>query len=562
MPAHPLALRSAVSGLPVLASALACAFLTAPGRAQETTRVSVDSAGSQADKNSYLASISGDGRYVAFTSHATNLVTGDTNGVEDVFVHDRQTGATTRVSVDSAGGQGNAYCFWNAISADGRFVAFDSFASNLVSDDTNVDYDVFVHDRQTGTTTRVSVDSAGAQGNGEFPSISADGRLVAFHSTASLVPGDTNLENDVFVHDRQTGTTLRVSVDSAGGEGNGYSARPSISADGRFVAFDSLASNLVPGDTNGDDDVFVHDRQTGTTTRVSVDSAGAQGNKGSVSASVSGDGRFVAFDSFASNLVPGDINEQWDAFVHDRQTGSTTRASVDSDGLPRRRGSLNAEISADGRFVAFQSAARLVSDDTNEWLDVFVHDLKTGATTRVSVDSSGGEGNDHSEFPSLSADGRFVAFDSLADNLVSGDTNARWDIFVHERCTTDATWTNYGTGFPGSNGVPSLTSLADPVLGTVLTLELGNSYGLSTCGLFFVGFQQTVLHSVWGGDLLVVPMLTLAIDMPPDGTSISGHLPIDSNLCGFTIYLQAIEIDPGAAMGVSFTQGLELLLGS
>jgi Tol biopolymer transport system component len=191
-----------------------------------------------------------------------------------------------------------------------------------VPGDTNNNSDIFVHDRKTGTTERVSVDSAGNQGNSfsEGASVSRDGRFVAFTSVASnLVPGDTNGRSDIFIHDRKTGTTERVSVDSAGNQGNTSSFQPSISRDGRFVAFRSLASNLVPGDTNNNSDIFVHDRKTGITERVSVDSAGNQANDSSSEPSISRDGRFVAFQSFDSNLVPGDTNGVLDIFVHHRK---------------------------------------------------------------------------------------------------------------------------------------------------------------------------------------------------------------------------------------------------
>jgi len=223
-------------------------------------RVSVASGGTQGNGDSGCPSISADGRYVAFQSYASNLVPGDTNEVGDVFVHDRLTGQTTRVSVASDGTEGNDYSRRPSISADGRYVAFASLASNLVPGDTNGTWDVFVHDRLTGQTTRVSVASGGAQGNsGSWcPSISADGRYVAFQSYASnLVPGDTNGVLDVFVHDRLTGQTTRVSVASDGTQGDSYSFGSSISADGRYVAFSSLASNLVPGDTNDKPDIFV-----------------------------------------------------------------------------------------------------------------------------------------------------------------------------------------------------------------------------------------------------------------------------------------------------------------
>ncbi len=219
-------------------------------------------------------------------------------------------------------------------------------------------------------------------------------------------------------------------------------------------------------------------------------------------------------------------------------------------------------ISADGQIVAFISfASNFVAGDRNGFPDVFVHERSTGLTERVSVDSSGAEGNKESRSPSISADGQIVAFDSAASNLVTGDTNVSIDVFAHDRCALDATWTNYGSGFPGTYGVPSFTSRADPVLGATLTLDLANSYGASSSGLLFVGFQRAQIHSSWGGDLLVVPVFTLLIGLPPGGTSISGGISIDDDLCGFTIDLQAIELDPGAAKGVSFTPGLELLLG-
>ena len=251
-------------------------------------RGSIASDEMQRNGNSNLSMISADGRFVTFQSYASNLVNGDTNhdcvtkdglsGVNcpDVFVYDRDTTEMRRVSVSSNGAQGNS---WSAgggtISADGRYVAFPSAASNLVSGDTNKTYDVFVHDRETGQITSVSVSSVGMQGNrySYQPFISASGRFVAYSSAASnLVPADTNELIDIFVHDRETGETTRVSVSSTGVQGNSDSYSPSsISDDGRYVAFYSDASNLVVDDTNGCRDIFVHDRQSGQTERVSVE---------------------------------------------------------------------------------------------------------------------------------------------------------------------------------------------------------------------------------------------------------------------------------------------------
>jgi dipeptidyl aminopeptidase/acylaminoacyl peptidase len=301
-----------------------------------TALVSLNSNGIQGSSDSLYPCISTDGRYVAFTSYATNLVENDTNATSDIFVRDREAWATTRVSVKTDGTQGNDASSNCAISADGRYVAFESYATNLVDNDTNGKRDVFVHDRQTGTTTRVSVKSDGSEANArsEQSAISGDGRYVAFQSQASnLVDGDTNGLQDVFVHDRQTGATTRASVKSDGSQGNGPSYYPSISDDGRYVAFDSRASNLVDGDSNGASDVFVHDRQTGATTRVSVKTDGSEGNNDSDRSTISADGRFVAFASYATNLVEGDTNATKDIFLHDRQAAVTSRVSVDSGGI-------------------------------------------------------------------------------------------------------------------------------------------------------------------------------------------------------------------------------------
>lgn len=413
-------------------------------RAGITTLVSVDSAGNQGNNQSYSSAISADGRYVAFISEASDLVAGDTNGSPDIFVRDRLSGTTTRVSVNSAGGQSETidYPLSNpTMSADGRYVAFSSYASNLVVGDTNSLRDVFVHDRQTGVTTRVSVDSGGGQAVGsgsDRPAISADGRYVAFGSGASnLVVDDTNGAYDIFVHDRQTGATTLVSVDSAGGQGNYISDFPAISADGRYVAFGSGASDLVADDTNSVADIFVHDRQTGVTSRVSVDSQGNQGDRDSFYfPAVSADGRFVTFASESSNLVAGDTNGVFDTFVHDRVSGATTRVSLDSTGRQVADGSfIYSSISADGRYVAFESnASNLVTGDTNCVTDIFVHDRQTGTTTRVSVNNAGDQGKDDSYYPAISADGRFVTFSSQAWNFVASDVNNFFtDVFVHDR---------------------------------------------------------------------------------------------------------------------------------
>jgi Tol biopolymer transport system component len=437
-------------------------LLAGPLAAQATTeRASVSTSGTQGNLDSSTCSLSGDGRFVAFESNAGNLVAGDTNATTDIFVRDRASGTTERVSVDSNGVEGNWYSLAPSISADGRFVAFDSRASNLVAGDTNVKKDVFVHDRLTGITERVSVDSAGAEANGDSlnAAISADGRFVAFGSEATnLAPGDTNFTRDIFVHDRQTGTTERVSISTAGAQPNQPCFNPVLSADGRYVAFASMASTLVLGDTTGLADVFLRDRWLGTTELVSLTSSGAQAAGNSYLPSISADGRCVAFESTATNFDSNDTNLTADIYLRDRQTGITERVSVATGGSSANSQSHSPSISADGRYVSFDSfASNLVAGDTNGDFDVFLHDRLAGTTERVSVDSAGQQGLGYSQTAQISRDGRCVVFVSEVTTLVPGDTNGRDDVFVRD----------LGTLVPG-------TDLCQAGTGSVSACPCGN----------------------------------------------------------------------------------------
>ena len=473
---------------------LAAILLAAPIPAQVTQRVSVGSGGVPGNGVSYLLSISSDGRYVAFVSEASNLVAGDTNSVEDVFVADRLARTTERISVRSDGTEGNASSTQPWISADGRFVAFVSNATNLVSGDTNGFVDVFVHDRLQHTTERVSVSSAGGQTDDlSWPaSISADGRFVSFWSDArNLVPGDTNSFPDSFVHDRQSGSTERVSVGSGGQQGNGGSEGSSLSADSRFVAFDSEADTLVAGDTNGESDVFVRDRANGTTELVSVNSAGIQGNGGSGSPSLSADGRFVAFISVATNLDPLDTNPDLDVFVRDLQAGVTQLASVSTAGVPGNGESDQPAISSDGRFVQFESSAtNLVPGDTNAAYDVFVRDLTGHTTKRVSVSSNGTEANAFSYGAAISGNGRLASFWSGATNLVRRDVEGWVDGFVHDLDATGFT----SVCDPGSDGVIACPC-ANPPSGPARGCENSSATGgavLSASGNAYLSMDSLV----------------------------------------------------------------------
>ncbi len=436
-PSRPRKHRIARAAL--LSAATGALIATAPAGAAYASpleRVSVaDGTGAQGNAQSSEVSISADGRYVAFTSYASVLVAGDDPFTPDVYVRDRQTGTTERVSSGAAGTQADGPSHSPSMSPDGRYVAFVSKATNLQPRlDVNGMFDVYVRDRQTGITHRVSLSSTPVAPNGDShaPSISPDGRYVAFTSAATnLVAGDTNASRDVFVRDRQKAITERVSVAGISTQGNDASGRPAISADGRYVAFDSDASNLVAGDFNSQDDVFVRDRLTAFTERVSVSSTGTPSNHFSYEPSISADGRHVAFTSAASNLV-GDTNGCTDVLVHDRWSSSTTLVSVNSSEVQADSCSMSPSISSDGRHIAFASIASNLFAQHGGF-DIYVRDRAAGVTEPISAPSGGQPADDNSDAPSISPDGKHVAFSSGATNLVPGDTNGVRDAFVRDR---------------------------------------------------------------------------------------------------------------------------------
>lgn len=541
-----------------------------------TSRVSVDSSGAEANDASERPAVSRDGRHVVFQSWADDLVAGDTNGNLDIFVHDRVTKSTVRVSVDSSGAEADASSFLPAISADGRVVAFSSVATNLVAGDTNTTYDVFVHDRDpdgnglfdegNGVTLRVSVDSSGAEGDDYSidPSISDDGERVVFSSSAkNLDPSDQNSCLDVFLHDLATGSTQRVSVAASGAEGNRDSFAPSISGDGGFVAFSSYADNLVSWDYNLTSDVFVRDLAAAATERVSVDSWGAECDGDCHYPSMSFDGKVVAFAGDATNLVIDDFNETYDVFLRDRVNGITERVSVASGGVEANGHCFDPALSWDGTRVVFTAwADNLVASDASKAQDVFVHDRASGLTFAASVNCGGVVVDEGSE-PSISGDGQVIAFSSWSDNLIAGDANEQQDAYVRDLTIPDpdAAWSNYGAGQPGTAGIPSLTAGADPSLGAAITIDIGNSLGLPTLGFLFLGFGQASIPIPQGGTILVDFAAIVPVALAPGVTSFPAEIPVRVEFCGATAYLQAFELDVNAPGGLSSTPGLELVLG-
>ena len=416
------------------------ALLTGSSAAAQTgltSAASISSQGQPGDRDSRYPDVSANGRVVAFCGESSTLVPGDTNGLDDVFVRDRVSGTTARISVSTQGAQANARCRYPALSADGRHVSFVSLASTLTPGvPAKGTVNVFLHDRAAGTTVLLSANAAGQSGDAysTFARISADGAYVVFLSAATnLIPGDGDAVVDIYLRDVVAGTLELVSVSSGGQKANGACHHPDISADGRWLAYSSLATNLVPGDSNGVEDVFVHDRQTGTTLRVSVATGGGQASDTSVKPGLSADGRYVAFTSSAPDLVAGDTNGVADVFVHDLQTGTTRRVSVSTAGAEGDGDCGYAAISNTGRYVAFESlASNLVPGDSNGVEDVFRHDLVTGETILLSQSSLGAAGDGASFWPRLSGDGSVAVLESAATTLFSGDLNQVADAVVRD----------------------------------------------------------------------------------------------------------------------------------
>jgi Tol biopolymer transport system component len=392
--------------------------------------------GDQGNDDSITPSISADGRFIAFVSAADNLVPDDNNGVVDVFVYDRELDLIERVSVGTGGVEANERSVRPSISADGRYVVFESLATNLdgVVNENNT-WDVFIHDRQMGITQQMSVATGGLVGgdgaSGEA-SVSADGRYVVFTSNSTnLVDADNNGVTDVFLHDRLNTTTIRVSLNLDGEDANDASGQPYISNNGQWIVFSSIASDLVADDNNGAGDVFRYEVTSGLIERVTLNALGQEADRASNNATISDDGRFVAFESYATNLAAGDVNNIADVFVKDLDTGEVERASGSLAGTGGNGHSTDARISADGSVVVFHSfASNLVDNDTNNAPDIFAYNRLTQEMMRVSTDAAGNQSMGFAINAAVSGDGNLVVFESDGADLVAGDANNRADIFL------------------------------------------------------------------------------------------------------------------------------------
>lgn len=408
------------------------AFALTPHGLFPIERVSVSDNEQEGNDNANGAAVSNTGRFVAFTALSNNLVPGDSNGANDVFVRDTNLGSTERVSLGTGAIQGNGSSAHADMSGDGRYVVFDSFANNWLANDTNGLRDVFLYDRQNDTLTLVSEGMGGnsASGDSADAKITPDGDFIVFTSSADdIVVGDTNNKRDCFVYDVASATFNRI-LTSTGAQVDDHCEEVDISGGTPKIVFTTQATNVVPNDTNGKRDVFTVSIFNTLHERVSVDSAEVQGDDFSHTPAISRDGAYIVFFSQATNMVPGDTNGIGDIYVRDMLNGTTERVSILSNGGQANNTSTDPAISGGGRYVVFGSyASNLVPNDTNEVRDVFIHDRQTGVTERLSTDENGLQGNDISVYASISGNGEVVTFESLATNLVPNDTNGRWDVF-------------------------------------------------------------------------------------------------------------------------------------
>jgi hypothetical protein len=438
------------AGIPMRSLFICSAVLICSSLANATTtRVSEDSAAMEANGFSFSTKASDDGRFVVFTTNATNLFAGDTNAVSDVVLKDRLTGALTCMSCTSAGAPSNGASSGGAISGDGQFVSFQSDATNLVTGDSNALTDVFVRNLATAAVELISKTAAGVQTNGNSGQsrLTTDGRYVIFGSTATnLVTGDTNGIGDIFLKDRQTGVVTRESVVTGGGEafntlGGGGSISSAISGDGQYIAFTSGANTMAPGDTNNLIDFFVRDRSANTTVRL-TNTAGTTGSCSDPA--ISKDGSMVGFTSSFADLVVGDTNAAGDVFYRSR-TGGTLARVTGPAGLQTDGASEVPSFNATGTKLAFDSAAtNLIATDTNALGDIFVTTLGAApSTVRISTATDGTQSAlGSSTFPWMAATAEDVVYSSSARNLIANDTNNVLDVFAFTPATMDGVFAN------------------------------------------------------------------------------------------------------------------------
>ncbi|MZD07199.1 hypothetical protein GTW43_19215 [Streptomyces sp. SID5785] len=429
----------------LLGGALALVAAAAPGPAagaaaddSETILVSVGLNGRPADGGSERASVSADGNLVVFASHAGNLVRGDHNACTGIYLRDIARRTTVRVDRGRGGAPSDGCTGIDPIiSSDGRYAVYSADATNLVRGVRDGRSHIYRTDLRTGETVLVSgIHGTPGDGDSMRPTLSADGRRVAFATSATnLVPGAPAGSWQTVVHDLRTGTLVRTSAADDGTPGNAASDGTQISADGRYVTFFSNATNLVADDTNKKVDEFLHDTRTGRTTRLSVNAEGVQSDQITIGGTVSDDNRYVVLNSHATNLTSDSPDTTQDhAYLQDLRTGALRLMDKGADGVPAPGGTFWASITGDGRHIPMASSGpALVGGDTNKVRDIFVADLPSGDLRRVSVGSGGEEADAASYFPDADQHAATVVFTSYATNLVARDDNDQPDIFLHRQ---------------------------------------------------------------------------------------------------------------------------------
>ncbi len=530
----------------VLAPLLALPLVATASRADDTKLVTTRDG--TTPLGGWPLDMSPDGLHVLFKSNSSDYVDDDTNGLEDLFVRDLDSGTVERVNVaddesESSSG-GIQFQFDGSISADGRFVAFATEAKLDAAD--NSGKDVYLRDRVDGTTVLVSHSPAklGIFRHSFYPRVTPDGSFVVFTSAVpNLVSGDGNNGWDVFEWERATGAITMVSTDSTGKQlPQSYLGTPCVTADGKTVAFP--IGTHAPYTIN----TVVKDLVTGTLEQVDGNEAGDAFANQSWPASMTPDGRFVLLYT-VDPLVAADGNRKRDGYVRDRQLGTIERVTLGAGMRELVNDQTPVGMSDDARRIAFQSIADASGDDTNGVLDGFVFDRDSGAALRVTLRMDGRELHFGSAVSKLSADGRRALYFSTSD------------VLQRDLGDIPATWTNFGTGFDGRFGTPTITLDAPPRRSTRVSVQVGNSSGLYAASVVFVGFASASLPTSLGGTLLVDPFTSLFLPLTPLGGEISFTVPTDGELPGLHLYLQALEIDPWAAKGVSFTPGLDATIG-
>jgi Tol biopolymer transport system component len=585
-PMSPTRVRSSLLCFPSAVALCGAALAAGGGTNGTTARVSLASGGGQVFSASRDASLSRDGLRVAFESDAA-LLPEDTNVHTDIYVRDLSTGALTLASKTILGLSANGPSRYPKLSGDGRYVVFESLASNALGIDGNGTWDVLLRDLSTGSLERISAQPGSvmaASHGGRRPYVSNDGRYVVFDTYSSeFSAADTNNYHDVYLMDRQLDTLQLVSVGMFAA-GNAGSLSPVVSDNGRYVAFESEASNLVFNDTNDADDVFVRDRMLGTTSLVSRVPGGVIGNDKSVDASISADGRYVAFATFATNFKAGDLNGDLDVYVLDRTTNELRHASATPGGnFTASSGGSGPALSADGACASFTSAAPELIGGGPIHLAVYVRELESGVT-RLASRASGFASlpNGASRRSSLNGDGTLVAFDSSATNLVGGDVNLQNDVFVR---TLYADPIAYCTSSVTSAGCePSLSATGLPRIsqnaGFVVSCD---DVPNNKLGLYMYGFEGRQAVPFGAGTFCLITPVTRAPSMHSGGSpgpveDCSGSYQLDFNafakgllgvaphaflgVVGQRVGVQCWGRDPQGAIATTFlSNALEYVVG-